>query len=112
MSKNQTVRRRGAKSEALWERRQVQAATAWSTIKSAEATIRANWADLEEDARQQVETVLSTRRLEVQEFLLKHRDLYLSRMESLGLPTTSMVGTSPDEEADWGAVTAHNEGAA
>lgn len=104
MSKTQKTTRQAKKAESVWEDRQVAAAAAWKLLHDAEATILNFSEELSEEQRVEIHTNLRERRQEVRAFLMKHRDLYVDRMNALGLIPTPMVGRSPEEETDWSTV--------
>lgn len=104
MSKVQKNRRRAEKAESVWEARQVAAAAAWRALHEASEVILKFSDELSETELAEVHENLAVRRQEVRDFLMKHRDLYVSRMAALGKIPTPMVGTSPEEEVDWSLV--------
>ena len=106
MSKHQKIARQAKKAESVWEARQLTAAAAWRQLHDAEKTILSFSEELTEEQRVEVHTNLRDRRQEVRDYLLKHRDLYVDRMNALGLVPTPMVGRSPEEEVDWSQVVA------
>lgn len=101
MSKRQKDRRRAEKAEQVWEARQVAAAAAWQRLRTAEEAIEANRDELSDEQYAEVQTMLTERRSEVRDFLMKHRDLYVDRMNELGRIPTPMVGRTPEEEFDY-----------
>ena len=104
MSKSQTDRRRAAKAESVWEARQVAAAAAWKALHEASEVLLTFSDELSDEDLATVRAQLAARRQEVRDFLMKHRDLYVDRMSTLGMVPTPMVGRSPEEEADWSRV--------
>jgi acyl-CoA reductase-like NAD-dependent aldehyde dehydrogenase len=105
MSKTQKITRQAKKAESVWEQRQVAAAAAWYRLREAEDSVLEHRDELTEEQWLEVQQMLSERRGEVKEFLLKHRDLYVDRMNALGMIPTPMAGRSLEEELDWSQVT-------
>jgi hypothetical protein len=83
--KNQSRRLRKsiAHAEMVWEREQLQAATAKEAIDIAFELVKANADDIEADKMVLIEAEVATRNKDIEEFLLKARDKYLAKITEL-----------------------------
>jgi hypothetical protein len=77
--------KRIAHAEMVWERDQVQAATAMQQIDKAQAVIEFNKGELTEEQLTEVYAAIETRREEVKAFLLTARDKYVTKMDEYNL---------------------------
>jgi fibronectin type 3 domain-containing protein len=77
--------KRIAHAEMVWEREQVQAATAMQQIDKAQAIIELNKDELTEEQLAEVYRVIENRREDVKAFLLAARDKYVTKMDEYNL---------------------------
>ena len=77
--------KRIAHAEMVWEREQVQAATAMQQIDKAQAVIEFNKGELTEEQLTEVYAAIEARREEVKAFLLSARDKYVAKMDEYNL---------------------------
>lgn len=88
--------KRIAHAEMVWEREQVQAATAMQQIDKSQAIIEFNKGELTEEQLTEVYAAIETRREEVKAFLLAARDKYATKLDEYNLEAVVAERTGLD----------------